>query len=100
MRTWPRTTSGCRAIRKKDQRARAQVLHEMDRRDTEAKAKDNRAHAKYSRQLEHADAAEASYVAAEDATRGEHGQREGPGARGQPADADHRAGSGLPPVRL
>ena len=55
---------------KKDQRARAQVLHEMDRRDTAAKAKDNRAHAKYSRQLEQADAAEASYVAAENATRG------------------------------
>ena len=55
---------------KKDQRARAQVLHEMDRRDTAAKAKDNRAHAKYSRRLEQADAAEASYVAAENATRG------------------------------
>lgn len=62
---------------KKDQRARAQVLHEMDRRDTSAKARDTRAHAKYSRQLDQADAAEASYVAAENATRGNMVNRKG-----------------------
>ena len=55
---------------KKDQRARAQVLHEMQRRDDEAKAKDTRAAMKYSAQLERADTVEASYVAAENATRG------------------------------
>jgi hypothetical protein len=62
---------------KKDERARAQILHEMDRRDNEAKAKDNRAAAKYSRQLEQADAQEASYVAAENATRGNMVNRKG-----------------------
>ena len=55
---------------KKDARARAQVLHEMDRRDTAAKAADNRAHAKYARQLAHGEAIEQSYVAAEAATAG------------------------------
>lgn len=55
---------------KRDQRIRAQVLHEMDRRDTAAKAKDTRARAKFSRQLEQAEAQEASIVAAEAATAG------------------------------
>ena len=55
---------------KKEQRARAQVLHEMDRRDAEETARGNRSMAKFSRQLEQADAAEASYVAAENHTRG------------------------------
>ena len=55
---------------KKEQRARAQVLHEMDRRDNEARAKDNRAHAKYSRQLAHGELIEQSYTAAEEQTRG------------------------------
>ena len=55
---------------KKDQRARAQVLHEMDRRDSTAAAKKNREHAKFSRQLAHGEAVEQSYVAAEEATRG------------------------------
>ena len=54
----------------RDQRARMQVLHEMQRRDDEAVAKKNRAAVKYSRQLEQADTREASYVAAEEATRG------------------------------
>ena len=65
---------------RKDERARAQVLHEMDRRDTEAKAKDNRAHAKYSRQLEYAEVQEQSYVAAEEATRGNMVNRKGQAA--------------------
>lgn len=55
---------------KKDQRARAQVLHEMDRRDAAETARGNRAMVRFSKQLEQADAAEASYVAAENATRG------------------------------
>ncbi len=55
---------------KRDERIRAQVLHEMDRRDTAARARDTRAHAKFSRQLEQAEAVEASYVAAEAETRG------------------------------
>jgi hypothetical protein len=55
---------------RRDERARAQVLHEMDRRDNEAKAKDSRAHARYSRQLEQAEAVEQSYVDAEAATNG------------------------------
>ena len=55
---------------KKDERARAQVLPEMERRDREAEGKKNREHAKFSRQLEQADAVEASYVHAEAATRG------------------------------
>ena len=55
---------------KRDQRIRAQVLHEMERHDNEAKARDNRAHARYARQLEQADAVEASIVAAEAATSG------------------------------
>jgi hypothetical protein len=61
----------------KDQRARAQVLHEMDRRDNEARAKDTRAHGKYSRQLEQAEAQEQSYVSAENATRGNMVNRKG-----------------------
>ena len=65
---------------RKDERARAQVLHEMDRRDTEAKAKSNRAHAKYSSQLEHAEVQEQSYVAAEEATRGNMVNRKGQAA--------------------
>jgi hypothetical protein len=62
---------------RKDERARAQVLHEMDRRDNEARAKNARAAARYSRQLEQADAVEASYVAAEEATRGNMVNRKG-----------------------
>ena len=49
----------------------------MDRRDREAAAKKNRAAAKYSRQLEHADNREASYMAAEEATRGNMVNRKG-----------------------
>lgn len=55
---------------RRDERARAQVLHEMDRRDREAAARKGRSAAKYSRQLEQAEVREASYVAAENATRG------------------------------
>jgi hypothetical protein len=62
---------------RRDERARAQVLHEMDRRDTAARASKNRAAAKYSRQLEEADNREASYVAAEAATRGTMVNRKG-----------------------
>lgn len=54
----------------REERARAQVLAEMQRHDDEAKAMSNRAAARYSRQLEQADAVEASYVAADNATRG------------------------------
>ena len=61
----------------KDQRARAQVLHEMDRRDTEAKVKDSRARGRYSRHLEQAEQVEVSYVAAENATRGNMVNRKG-----------------------
>jgi hypothetical protein len=61
----------------REERARAQVLHEMQRRDDEAKAKGNRAAARYSRQLEQADAVEASYIAAENATRGNMLNRKG-----------------------
>jgi hypothetical protein len=62
---------------RREDRARAQVLHEMARRDDEAAAKKNRAHARYSRQLEEADTREASYVAAEAATRGNMVNRKG-----------------------
>lgn len=62
---------------RREERARMQVLHEMDRRDTETKAKGNRAAAKYSRQLEEADTREASYVAAEEVTRGNMVNRKG-----------------------
>jgi hypothetical protein len=62
---------------KKAERGRAQILHEMERRDTDAKAKDSRAHAKYSRQLEQAEVREAGYVAAENATRGSMVNRKG-----------------------
>lgn len=55
---------------RKDERARAQVLHEMDRRDAGERARGQRSHAKFSRQLEQAEAVEASYVAAEAETRG------------------------------
>ena len=41
---------------RKDERARAQVLHEMERRDAAAGGKKTREHAKFSRQLEQADA--------------------------------------------
>ena len=61
----------------REERARMQVLHEMQRRDDEAAAKKNRAAARYSRQLEQADAREASYVAAEEATRGNMVNRKG-----------------------
>jgi hypothetical protein len=61
----------------REDRARMQVLHEMDRRDNEAKAKSNRAHARYSRQLSQADDREASYVAAEEHTRGNMVNRKG-----------------------
>jgi hypothetical protein len=62
---------------RREERARAQVLHEMDRRDREAAASRNRAHARYSRQLDEADTREASYVAAEAATRGNMVNRKG-----------------------
>jgi hypothetical protein len=62
---------------RREERGRAQVLHEMDRRDTEVIAKKNRAAARYSRQLEEADTREASYVAAEEATRGNMVNRKG-----------------------
>jgi hypothetical protein len=62
---------------RREERARAQVLHEMDRRDTAAVAGKNRAAAKYSRELEEADNREASYVAAEAATRGNMVNRKG-----------------------
>lgn len=68
MRTWPRTMTGCRGDSNKDERARAQVLHEMERRDAEAEK--TREHAKFSRQLEQAEAVENAYVHAEAATRG------------------------------
>ncbi len=61
----------------REERARAQVLHEMQRRDDEAAARKGRAAAKYSRQLEQAEAREASYVAAENATRGNMVNRKG-----------------------
>ena len=62
---------------RKDERARAQVLHEMERRDNADRAAKNRAHAKFSRQLEQAEVVEQSYVAAEDATRGNMVNRKG-----------------------
>jgi hypothetical protein len=62
---------------KKDQRARAQVLHEMERSDNEAVARKGREHRKYAKQLEQADAVEASYIAAENATRGNMVNRKG-----------------------
>jgi hypothetical protein len=62
---------------RREDRARAQVLHEMDRRDRETAAKKNRSAARYSRQLEEADTREASYVAAEAATRGNMVNRKG-----------------------
>jgi hypothetical protein len=49
----------------------------MQRRDDEAVAKKGRAHAKYSRRLEQADAQEASYIAAENETRGNMVNRKG-----------------------
>jgi hypothetical protein len=45
---------------RKDGQARAQVLHEMERRDALAEGKKAREHAKFSRQLAQADAVEAS----------------------------------------
>ena len=45
---------------RKDERARAQVLHEMERRDNLAEGKKTREHARFSRQLEQADAVEVS----------------------------------------
>jgi len=62
---------------RREDRARMQVLHEMQRRDDEASARKNREHARYSRQLEQADAREASYVAAEEFTRGNMTNRKG-----------------------
>ena len=62
---------------RREDRARAQVLHEMQRRDDEAAAQRGRAAARYSRQLEQADTREASYVAAEEATRGNMTNRKG-----------------------
>ena len=61
----------------KDERARAQVLHEMERRDDLAAARKGRGRAKFSRQLEQAEAVELSYVAAEEATRGNMVNRKG-----------------------
>jgi hypothetical protein len=75
---------------RKDERARAQVLHEMERRDALAEGKKAREHAKFSRQLGQADAAEASYVPAEAATRGNMVNAKGRAWGNQPADADHR----------
>ena len=54
----------------KDERARAQVLHEMQRRDDAEQTRKGRAAAKWSRQLEQGEAVELSYVQAEEATRG------------------------------
>jgi len=62
---------------KKAERARAQILHEMSRRDAADVARGHREMAKFSRQLEQADAQEASYVAAEAATRGNMVNRKG-----------------------
>ena len=61
----------------REERARAQVLHEMQRRDDEARARGGQVAARYSRQLEQADAVEASYIAAENATRGNMLNRKG-----------------------
>jgi hypothetical protein len=61
----------------REERARAQVLHEMQRRDDAERARGHRQAAKYSRQLEQADAVEASYIAAENATRGNMLNRKG-----------------------
>jgi hypothetical protein len=58
---------------KHDRKVRAQVLHEMDRRDKQVAA----GRRKYSRQLEQAEAVEASYVAAENETRGNMVNRKG-----------------------
>ena len=74
---------------RKGGRARAQVLHEMERRDALAEGKKARKRAKFSRQLKQAEAVEASYVHAGGDTR-EHGERHGPGLADQPADAHHR----------
>ena len=62
--------AGVQGDSKKDQRARAQVLHEMQRRDDEAAARKSREHAKFPRQLEQSEAVENAYVHAEAATRG------------------------------
>lgn len=62
---------------RRDERARAQVLHEMERRDTEAETRKNREHARFSRQLEHAEQQELSIVAAEEATNGNMVNRKG-----------------------
>jgi hypothetical protein len=64
---------------RREERGRAQVLHEMERRDNQTAARKNRAAARYSRQLEQADNREASYVAAEEATRGNMVNRKGRG---------------------
>ena len=64
---------------KHDERVRAQVLHEMDRRDAAAKASKDKAAVRYSRQLEQADAQEASIVAAEAATQGNMVNKKGRG---------------------
>jgi hypothetical protein len=61
----------------KDERARAQVLHEMERRDLADQTRNAREHAKFSRQLEQAEVQEQSYVAAEEATRGNMVNRKG-----------------------
>lgn len=61
----------------KQARARAQVLHEMQRRDDAQVAREGRAAAKFSKSLEQADAQESSYVAAEEATRGNMVNRKG-----------------------
>ena len=62
---------------RREDRARMQVLHEMQRRDDAARARKERSAVRYSRQLEQADAREASYVAAEEATRGNMVNRKG-----------------------
>jgi len=46
------------------------VLHEKERRDSEAEGRKNREHAKFCRQLEQGEAVENAYVHAEAATRG------------------------------
>lgn len=61
----------------REERGRMQVLHEMQRRDDDAAARKNRTAARYSRQLGQAEEQEASYVAAEEATRGNMVNRKG-----------------------
>src|SRR5437868_5366742 len=97
MRTWPHTMTGCRGDSNKDERARAQVLHEMERRDAEAEK--TREHAKFSWQLEQAEAVENAYVHAEAATRGNMLNAKSRGPRDQHANPPDRPRGDVPPVR-